>query len=174
ETDFYVVLNHQFFDAYWMGTNRARVNQTCRLAATLLAQAAEQGFGYGLLTNASWSGPGGLSVPFSRSAAQFDAVLDGLGGVIYRAAGPFEEVLDRLRGQLQGGSTLAIITAMWNGRIAERVEHLRGEGHNVLLFVDAELTGDLVGLSPSVPVIQLDLGDGVAELLSEEKVEVSA
>lgn len=167
ETDFYVLLNTQFFDPYWLGNIRAVLEQQCRLAATYFRLAADLGYSYGLYTNASWVGVGPLSVPCDRLPGHFDTLYGALGGMIDRANCPFSDVLESLRGRLRSGSTLVIMTGFWNEAIAMEVEHLRGEGHNIVVIAYDKIAGQMRGLSPAVPVIPLIVEDAVAEMFDD-------
>lgn len=167
ETDFYVVLNTQFFEPYWLGNIKAVIDQQCRLAATYFQLAADQGYSYGLYTNASWVGAGPLHVPCDRLPSHFDTMYQALGGLIDRANCPFVDVLEGLRGRLRNSSTLVVMTGFWSDEIAMAVEHLRSEGHNIVVVAYDKVAERLQGLSHSVPVIPLIVEDAVEEMFEE-------
>lgn len=167
ETEYYVVMNQQFFEPYWTGTIRAVVEHQCMLAATLLRQADEQGYLTGLYTNAGWSGFGGLHVPVGRAQDHFEVMLESLGGILPRSTGPFAELLQSLRGRLGERSTIMLLTAFWSPEIATAVEQLRGEGHHIVLVAYGKTAERLHGLSPSIRVVPVELD-------VQEEAEVSA
>ncbi|HEU4962648.1 MAG TPA: DUF58 domain-containing protein [Bacilli bacterium] len=173
ETDFLVLINGQFFNPFWSGTKRKVVDLQCRLAATLFAYAEREGYTYGLYSNASWTGLGGLTVAPDRSPLHFEAMMTALAGLISRASSPFAEHLMGLRGRMKPGSTVVLMTAYWDAEIALAIEHLRGEGHHLVLIAFGDFGTRLNGLSPAVPVIpyQLDAEEDVAELEDDEGAE---
>lgn len=157
ETEFYVLINQQFFDPYWQGTKRAVVEHQCKLAATLLQEADRQGYLTGLYSNAGWSGIGGLQVPVGRAQDHFEMMLESLGGLLARSTGPFADLIQGLRGRLGDRSTLVLMTAYWSPEIAVGVEQLRSEGHHILLIAYGDVAERLHGLSPSVRVLPVEL-----------------
>ncbi|ASS74779.1 hypothetical protein CIG75_07175 [Tumebacillus algifaecis] len=165
ETDFYVVMNVQFFATYWWGTIKEVVEQQCRIAAKLFQRAEEQAFPFGLYTNASWSGAGSLHIPLQSLPGQMDAVLAALGDLSYKPNSPFEDILRNLRGRLHNRSTLVVITPYWDDRIAREVEMLRSEGHQLLLIASDHIADQLPGLSPSIPVVPLHVENAEVEQL---------
>lgn len=184
ETEFYVLLNSQLFDPYWMGTNRGIIDHSCRLAMTLLQQVEATGTRIGLATNNSWSGAGSLHVPIGRGPGQLDACSAALGGLLYRAYEPFAAMLRTFRGQLTNRAMLVIVTAYWDHSIAAEVEQLRVLGHNITVLVYPRAAHRLQGLHAAIPVIAIDLplsdaadaGDEVEAVASaaSAETEVSA
>lgn len=174
ETDFFVLLNGQLFDPYWAGTRRRIVDEQCRLTATLCRYAEQEGYTYGLFTNLSWHGVGGLTVPPDRSPLQLEAVFTALSGLMYRASGPFAEYLNDLQGRIKPGSTIVLMTAYWNEEIAVAVERLRSEGHHLALVAFGSVADRLHGLSPAVTVIPYLLDEAEEEALEEALMETSA
>ncbi|MGB8954403.1 MAG: DUF58 domain-containing protein [Tumebacillaceae bacterium] len=170
ETDYYVVMNQQFFDPYWTGTIRAVVEHQCKLAATLLRQADEQGYLTGLYSNAGWSGIGGLHVPVGRAQDHFEVMLQSLGAILPRPTGPFADLLQSLRGRLGDRSTIMMFTAYWSPEIALAVEQLRSEGHHIVLVAYGNVAVRLNGLSPSIRVVPIELEEQEEPAISGEEV----
>jgi len=168
EMEFCVLLNTQFFDPFWSGTNRAMVNYQCRLAASLFRDAEAEGFTFRLLTNASWSGPGFLHVPAGRGPMQLEAVMSALGGLLCRPAAPFEEVLQKMRAELTSRALIMLVTPFWNEGIAAQVEEMRRQGHHVTVLAFKRIAHRLHGLHPSVPVLVLDHDDAAADEVAED------
>ncbi|ARU63500.1 hypothetical protein CBW65_22715 [Tumebacillus avium] len=167
ETDFYVVMNVQFFATYWWGTIREVVEQQCRITAKMFQDAEAQSFPFGLYTNASWSGAGSLNVPLQNLPCQMDAMLMALGDLSYKPNAPFEDVLRNLRGRLHNRSTLVVITPYWDENIAMEIEMLRSEGHQLLLIAMDTIADSLHGLSPAIPVLPLHVEHAKVEQLEE-------
>lgn len=152
EAHFYVILNHQFYQLYLLRASKTIIDHQCRLAARLFTYAAEQGFSFGLFTNASWAGLGSMTVPARQSSDQLDVVMEALSRLLYLPDGPLVDLLGRLRQGVKYGSTLVLITAYVNQEIALAVDQLRAEGHNILIFIsDPQVETKL--LPPFIPVI---------------------
>jgi uncharacterized protein (DUF58 family) len=174
ETHFLVVMNVQFFETYWWGTIKEVVEQQCRVAAKLFQDADAESFPFGLITNASWSGLGDLTVSVSSQPGQMEEVLTALGDLSYKPNRPFAEVLQNLRGSLHNRSTLVIITPYWDLQIALEVERLRAEGHQIVLVALKRIADSLHGLAPVVPVIPLVVEDAEIEVLEGKEEVVTA
>lgn len=152
QAHFYVILNHQFHSLHLVGGSKEIIDHQCRLAAGLFHYALEQGFSMGLYTNASWAGRGRVTVPIGNSSNQLETIMEALAGALYLPDSPFTELLVSLRGKLEQGSTLIIITPYWDQEIMEKVEWLRGEGHQIILCLsDPQVDKKL--LPPWIPVI---------------------
>ncbi len=168
ETDFYVVMNVQFFKTFWWGTIKEVVEAQCRAAAKLFQLAEAESFPYGLYSNASWSGAGPLTVPISNLPGQLDSMLAALGDLSYKPNTTFYELLQSVRIRLHNRSTLVLFTPYWDDKIALEVELLRADGHRLILIALERIADQLHGLSPSIPVVPLLVEATEVDQLDEE------
>ena len=161
-TTIHLLLNFQFFELHRIGADSRMIDFSCRLAANLFRQAEGMGLSYGLESNASWQGVGGMSVPPGNSPVHLDWTEEALGRLRPTAAESFSHLLDRLSGRLDPGAQLLVITGYWDRRIAAGLERLRGEGHPLTLFLLDEpgREWDLFGLPQDVIRIPVPLPVG--------------
>jgi uncharacterized protein (DUF58 family) len=165
ETDVHVILNAQFYEPFWAGFIRPLLEHEFRLAATLLTKAGEQGSRFALHTNASSSLVSSLSTPLDSTPSHLDMMITEIGGLAHRAAEPFSDMLQQMRGRLGSGSTVIVLTSHWSPEIALELDHLRAEGHRLILMAYERVAHRLHGLSPAVPIIP------VAVKLDEEEAQ---
>lgn len=161
-TTLHLLLNFQFFELHRIGADSRVIDFSCRLAAHLFRQAEAMGLSYGLESNASWQGIGGMSVPAGNSPAHLDWTEEALGLLRPTAAESFSHLLNRLSGRLDPGAQLWVVTGYWDRRIAAGLERLRGEGHplTLLLLGEPGREWDLSGLPRDVIPIPVTLPEG--------------
>jgi uncharacterized protein (DUF58 family) len=118
----------------WQGTNRRLFERAVTAAASVASHCAEQGYSFGLFSNAVavYSGKW-LRVPLGGADTQLDLTLESLAMVGPYAVTSLAEVLRSERDSLPPGTTIVVVTAIVTRTLAAELAELRWRGYRVVL-----------------------------------------
>lgn len=138
-----IFLNLNTFGGYWwwLGCNRALLELSISVAASVANWATEQGYHVGLLANGNARrSDQEVKVAPSRDPNQLTYILEALAKVLPFATMPLEGLLRLESNDLPYGATLVVVTAVLNEAIADELLALKAAGHRIALL----LVGDEV------------------------------
>ena len=147
-----IALNARTGDAAWQGSNRRLFERAVTVAASVAAWANEEGYTFGLVSNAvaSYSSKW-LATPPGNGDLQLEATLEALA-----MAGPFwvaelRTALQAEAGSLAAGGTVALVTALLSPGVAEEVAELRRRGWRVAVFYAGDGEPSRAGAAGRLP-----------------------
>jgi uncharacterized protein (DUF58 family) len=133
--DLVICLNVSTFKHYWVGIRPAMLEDLLSTAASVAAQAYNAGYRVGLMCNGSLAHAGRpFRLAAGRSPQQLSRLLETLAAVTPIVNTHFERLLISQAPQMEYGSTLLIITAIFSPELAETLVRLRGHGRNLVLI----------------------------------------
>lgn len=107
---------------------------TISTAASIADWALDAGYLVGLASNGMFRGSWeSVGVQAARDPDQLERILLALGRLRPYAVRPFEEALDDLSRRLPFGTTLVVVTAALDDRVAEAIRAAAGRGHGVAI-----------------------------------------
>ena len=146
-----VALNATTSEHAWQGSNRRFFERAVTAAASVAKYAADQGYSFGLVSNAvaSYSGKW-LTVPLGASPSQLTLVLEALA-----MAGPYvvaslPQVLQTERNNLPPGTTVVLVTSVVTRALAQEAEYITAQGYPLLMLYAGDGMPEME--LPGVPV----------------------
>ena len=130
-----IALNASTSEHAWQGSNRRIFERAVTAAASVASFVANEGYSFGLVSNAvaSFSGRW-LSVPLGASATQLSLVLEALATAAPYVVTPLVDVLRGESSLLPPGATIVLVTGVMTDAIAEEVAEIRERGYRVLIL----------------------------------------
>ncbi len=132
----------------WLNVDTALLEYIIRLTATLVYQAAEDGYAVGLLSNgylAQADQP--FNLPPNRSPGQLALLLESLAAVTSFTTTSFENYLATSLPRVQYGTTLVVVTALVNEELCQTLLRLkRYRTYTTLISLQAEPPPPLPGI----------------------------
>ena len=130
-----VCLNVSTFHYYWEGVDPVLLEHMVSVAATLIANAIEDGFRVGLISNGTLAhADQPFRVPPGRSPQQLSQLLAALAGVTPFVSTPFERLLLRETPRLPFGARLFIVTGVVTDELAEMLLRLKRHGRPITVL----------------------------------------
>jgi uncharacterized protein (DUF58 family) len=153
--DLILCLNAATMEMHWMGVDPELLEDLIRMAASLAAEAFEQGYRVGLVSNGSIARGGRpFRIPPGRSPQHLPQMLEALAGLVPLVAMPFERFLLNEAPHIEYGSTLVVLTAVTPPALVESLVQLRRRTRRTALISLAEAKPPFV---PGVQTIHLPM-----------------
>jgi uncharacterized protein (DUF58 family) len=147
----YVALNTQTLIPAWAGYVTELLERSITVAASIAREAYDTRYAVGLLANSSSpESDHAICIAPGRRPEQFIRMLEALAVITPFVLEPLSTMLDREEHRLSAGTTIAVVTAIMPGDLAETILRLHRRGHQIVVLTTSGNTWD--DILPGVPL----------------------